>query len=117
MPDFPSIEGVDVPEGIRRFGGNSALYFRFLARFAEDSTMQLLQNAFSSGDYASAFQHAHTLKGLSAQLSIHALFSSCCALCDQLRSGMPENPVQAKAVFEQITAAYEKLLAQLSTLP
>lgn len=117
MTQHPVISGIDSVEGIRRTGGNPALYDRFLRRFPDDPSFHQLCTALRDGDVRQAFSHAHTLKGLTAQLCIHALFLPAGALCDLLRSQDPRMlPLAQEQLFAMIPV-YEEITARIRSLP
>ena len=81
-PTLPAaLPGIDMEGGLRRVGGNGALYRRLLARFleTEQDAAARLEELLRRGDEQQAAQLAHTLKGVAANLgmtSVHALASA-----------------------------------------
>ena len=67
--------GVDPDSALERFMGNEGLYLRFAGRFLEDRNYEELLKAMEKGDTKAAFAAAHTLKGVSGNLS----FTACMA--------------------------------------
>ena len=61
---------VDVDDALPRVGGNLTLYKRLLGRFIEGNNYEALVQALESGDTEEALRQAHSLKGVSANLSL-----------------------------------------------
>ena len=75
----------------------------FVLKFPEDKNYENLRKYLSENNHPEAFRAAHTLKGVSLNLSFSTLADSCMALTDSLLSGIhPE----AAALFDQVTKDY-----------
>lgn len=101
--------GVDVDTGLKRFMNNEALYMKFLNKFLNEPTYEQLRECIQNEDYQEAFRQAHTLKGVSANLSMTLLAEDVSRLVELLRNC--ENPteevtVQAKELMSEITEKY-----------
>ena len=113
MPfDFP----IDFDAGLCRCGGNRALYIRFLKRFKDDGSMQALAAAIETGDAKRAFTHAHTLKGLSAQLGLNAVSFCASRLCGALRNTHETLPPEAPTLLGELVSAYAEVLSAIAAL-
>jgi len=68
---FVEIQGVDVEEGINRFVGDRALYFKLLMQFAGESAKFIneLIKAYEDKDQETFRSTAHKIKGLAYNLS------------------------------------------------
>ena len=66
--------GVDTDGGIRRLGGNEALYTRLLGTFVKTIKAQNLQPDFDAADCEGAIERAHAIKGTAGNMSITPLF-------------------------------------------
>ncbi len=68
---FVEIQGVDVEEGINRFVGDRALYFKLLMQFAGESAefINELIKAYEDKDQETFRSTAHKIKGLAYNLS------------------------------------------------
>lgn len=64
---------------------------KYVRRFAEDTSCESLQEAWTKKNYEEAFRHAHSLKGLSNSLGFPNLGKSSSDLCEALRSGIPSS--------------------------
>lgn len=80
---------------------------KFIGRFLEDDSYQTLCGAMERGNRAEVFRAAHTLKGVSANLSFSRLRDAAGRLTELLRpegDGIPEG---AAGLMEEIHRAYE----------
>ena len=69
--------GVDIEETLERFVENEALFFRCLNKLEDDKNYSLLCEAIEEGtDAQKAFDAAHALKGVSANLGLNKLLLS-----------------------------------------
>lgn len=70
---IPVIHGIDTTDGLRRVGGNIRLYRALLKQFAEDHAVTELQTALKKGDYTTAAQVAHTVRGMAGNIGARTL--------------------------------------------
>ena len=68
--DMINKEYINVEDALNRIGGNEGLYKKLLGRFVDGNYLEGLSNAIESGDLEEAGKAAHTLKGVSANLSL-----------------------------------------------
>lgn len=61
---------INLEDALRRIGGNINLYKRLLGRFVEGNSLEPLEDALLSGDMEESARLIHTLKGVSANLSL-----------------------------------------------
>ena len=105
--------GVDVDEALGRFMDNEALMMKFLLRFPGDSNFPLLRRAMAAGDIQGAFEAAHTLKGVTGNLSLKGFYRLISALVEDLRGEDYDTASGKMAELEEryahITAALEEL--------
>lgn len=74
---------------------------KFVMKFVNDSSYQLLLDSMASGDYEEAFRAAHTIKGVCQNLDFTRLYRSSSQLSEALRNGFtPEAPALAEQVKE-----------------
>lgn len=74
---------------------------RFLGKVASDKSFDELSAALSAHDVETAFRAAHTLKGVSSNLSITALYRSASALTEALR-GKTEYDAEYDRLFDDV---------------
>ena len=98
---------VDVQDGLKRFVNNAALYEKMLKKFpaaAEDLPVLV---HFESGNMDGALANAHTLKGMTGNLSLTPLYKAYTEIVALLRAN---DPAQAKKLLEEIIPVQEKLV-------
>jgi HPt (histidine-containing phosphotransfer) domain-containing protein len=105
--------GIDPDSAIERFMGNEGLYFKFLFRFTSDENYRKLCDSIDSGDCKSAFEAAHTLKGVCGNLSLKALEQRIREQVEYLRSGEFE---KAKSLMDSVKEEYEKASAAIESV-
>ena len=106
---------VNTVAAIQRMGGNLQRYTKFLARFANSqrAAVQRIRDALAVGEHETARRHAHTLKGLAANVGADGL----AALADRIESailalqslGLGELIDQAGQQLDALIAQIEKL--------
>ena len=78
---------------------------KFVLKFVNDGSYDLLVRSMEAQDYAEAFRAAHTIKGVCQNLDFTKLYQSSSALSEALRNGFsPEAP----ALVEQVKADYRQ---------
>ena len=76
---------------------------KFVLKFLDDQSYQLLEDSWQSGNDEEAFRAAHTIKGVCQNLDFTKLYQSSSQLSEALRNGFtPEAP----ALVEQVKADY-----------
>ena len=105
--------GIDCSEGIDRFGGNEAMYEKFIRRFLEDNHLKALQSALDAKDAETAFYHAHTLKGVVGNLSFGAYFVAISMISGLLHDGRIN---EAIAHMPKVEEAHTKVVRALEKL-
>lgn len=85
---------------------------KFIIRFLDDASYELLCRSIEEEDYNEAFRAAHTLKGVCQNLSFTKLYESSARLTEALRGGKNEN---AFALFPQVKADYDQTVSAIRT--
>ena len=85
---------------------NDKLVERFIQKFLQDTSFQELEKAMEAKDGETAFRCAHTLKGVSANLSLSLLASSSSLLTEELRNKGGVIPEEAYILFEEVKKDY-----------
>lgn len=99
--------GADVNDGLNRFMNNSSLYETCLRKFIAAAKNLEVLPCFETGDYEKAVNNAHTLKGLTGNLSITPLYSAYTEIVAMLRNNETEN---AKKTLMDIIPVQEKII-------
>ena len=82
--------GADVAEGLGRCMNNEAFYLRMVGMAVKDTKVDALDAAIKSGDIKEAFELAHALKGMCANLSLTPLSAPLSDITEILRGGTAE---------------------------
>jgi len=92
--DLPErMPGLDIPDALKRLGGNRKLLKKLLINFADDysDTADTLRKAFDSGDIEYIRRTAHTIKGVAGNIGAHNLAEAARNLEAASASGRPDN--------------------------
>ena len=85
---------------------------KFVLKFINDGSYDLLLRSMEAGDYAEAFRAAHTIKGVCQNLDFTKLYRSSSELSEALRSGFtPEAPALAERVKADYQQTFEAIQA------
>jgi len=104
--------GGDYEEALGRLR-SERLVQKFVLKFLNDGSYQLLQDSLAAGDRKEAFRAAHTIKGVCANLAFNTLLESSEALTEALRDGKPAQPgedsliAQVKEDYARVCRAIE----------
>jgi len=77
---------------------------KFVLKFPNDESYDLLCRSWESKDYQEAFRAAHTIKGICQNLSITRLGDAAARLTEALRSGWTP---EADALVEEVKRDYQ----------
>ena len=86
---------------------------KFVLKFLNDGSYDLLLRSMETEDYAEAFRAAHTIKGICQNLSFTRLYESSSQLSEALRSGWTP---EADTLIEQVKADYQVTVDALRAL-
>ncbi len=73
LKDLADILNMDLCDTIERFGNNEMLFIKFLKKFSDDNTYNLLCESVETENYDDIEKNAHTLKGIAANLGFKIL--------------------------------------------
>lgn len=107
---YQALEG-DFNEVISRLY-REELVKKFVVMFLSDTSFQLLEDAMRAGDLDEAFRAAHTLKGVSQNLSFTKLFHSSHEITEALRR---KDRDSAKELLHQVEQDYAQTFAAVQT--
>ena len=97
---------VDQEDGKKRVMNNVKLYIKLLGKFRDETSLQPVFTALEAGNYEEAQTLVHTIKGITANLSIKDFNEKIVAL---------EAQIKARSVDPQIIDAVKESYA--ATLP
>ena len=78
--------GADTDDGLSRCMGNEGFYFKLIGRVIEDKNFQVLEDAIAAKDLDSAFDAAHSLKGVLGNLSLTPIYEPVYEITEFLRA-------------------------------
>lgn len=105
--------GMDVPSTLARFLDNEKMLIKFLKKFEADDNMVKLSAAIKGGDVKTAFEAAHVLKGISANLSLGNLNALISEQTELLRK---DHLTQAGKMLPEVQEAYDEAKQIISIL-
>ena len=105
---YAALEG-DYQEVLSRLYSD-ALVQRFVGKFLSDPSFPLLERSMKEQNYEEAFRAAHTLKGVSQNLSFTRLYRSSHALTEALRA---QDHELAARLFSQVEEDYLQTAAAI----
>ncbi|MEY8401808.1 Hpt domain-containing protein [Oscillospiraceae bacterium 44-34] len=91
---------------------SEALVQKFVGKFLADQSFQQLEDNLKVGNYDEAFRAAHTLKGVSQNLSFTRLYQSSHEITEALRTKNYELAVQ---LLPAVQADYEQTAQAIQT--
>jgi HPt (histidine-containing phosphotransfer) domain-containing protein len=105
---------VDVEEGKKRVMNNAKLYVKLLNKFKDETKIEPIFAALEGGDYTKAQELAHTIKGVSANLSLKEFYARVLELETQIKGGSVEaGALEAvKTCFAETLGEIEKVIAE-----
>ena len=77
--------GANVDEGLRRCMNNEGFYLKMVAKAAQNDSFEKLEGAVKEGDLGAAFDAAHALKGVLANLALSPIHEPICEIVELLR--------------------------------
>ena len=98
--------GADVDDGLARCLNKEDFYLMLVKKAAEDRRLSLLAEQIGQKDYAAAFETAHALKGMYANLSLTPLTEPVSEMTELLRS---RTDTDYSALMEEAAAQFERL--------
>ena len=98
--------GADTDDGLRRCMNNEAFYLRLVEKSARDGTCDRLKEAVEAGDREKAFELAHALKGMYANLALTPLSAPLSEITELLRA---RTQTDYAPLIGEITAQKKKL--------
>ncbi len=100
--------GANVSEGLDRCLNNESFYLRLVKTAANDQNFEKLADAARKGDLSAAFEAAHALKGVMANLSLTPILEPVSEMTELLRAG---KEMDYGSYLKQINDARQDLLS------
>lgn len=99
-------------EGVKGRLPSEKFIQKYVLKFLDDGSYDLLVRSMEAGNYEEAFRAAHTIKGVCQNLGFTVLYQSSSQLSEALRNGFtPEAP----ALAEQVAVDYKQTVEAIRT--
>lgn len=102
--------GIDHADAMQRMLNNNALFKQLAQHYLDDKNYESLVQDMQVGDYETAYTHAHTLKGVSGNLSFRLLHELAAKICAALGESDAET---AQSLMEPLGEAHANVRAGL----
>ena len=102
------IFGANTDEGINRCAGMEDFYLNLVARSLEEAKFDQLRSAVKAKDYEKAFEIAHSIKGILANLSLDPVLKPVEKITDLLRN---KTDAEYEELLDEAESAFRKLEA------
>lgn len=112
VKEFYEVTGGDYQAALELFMKDE-LIKKFVLKFADDDSYPNLKRAVEQGDIQAAFQAAHTLKGVAANLNFTKLKQAVSVLTEQLRPC--EQPADGQLVAD-VDRCYQLIMDNMKLL-
>ena len=90
-----------------------SLIAKFITKFCDDRSFSELCLAMQEGNRQEAFRAAHTLKGVSWNLSFDKLYDSATRLTELLRPEGDAIPEEALPLFQEVRQDYDRTVSAI----
>ncbi len=90
------------------------LVTKFVLKFPNDKSYELLCSSLEGEDYETAFRAAHTLKGVCQNLSITRLFESSNNLTESLREHHVPSKTELNEMLEKVKQDYDLTVSAIN---
>ena len=77
--------GADTEDGLKRCMGNEAFYFMLIGKAIDDKSFKTLEDALANNDLDTAFEAAHSLKGVLGNLALTPICTPVYEMTELLR--------------------------------
>jgi len=105
---------LDEKSALARLGNNKKLYIMLLNNFKDDKSYMSLKESFKMGDTKKSVLNAHSIKGVSANLSLLTLYEEASKIEEQLKNNeIDMDAIDALgAVIDATNSEIDKYLAE-----
>lgn len=102
--------GCDVASALPRFLDDKSMYVMFVKQVVDEPAFPLLGQAIASGDVKAAFEKAHELKGVVANMSLTPLFNRVVLIVEPLRAGKWTDVTENYALLQKEWGEFKALV-------
>ena len=100
---------IDYEEGVKRMMNNAKFYLKLLVKFKDETKIDKLETALADGDLEKAYNEAHALKGVAANLSFPELIKQIVELESQIKA-KSVNPGQVDTVKNTFAQTMQEVI-------
>lgn len=107
--------GANVREGMERCMNDEAFYLEMVKMTLDDKSFGRLCDAMQSGDRQAAFEAAHALKGITANVALTPIYEPVAELTEILRpaaGSLEGREEDCQAYLERITRLRDELISR-----
>lgn len=105
--------GADTTGTLERFMGDADLYMDCIRLFQQNPGLDRLSAALDSKDYLAAFEAAHNMKGVLANLGLTPILNAVCDIVESLRNQNHCEDARLAAQYQAVEQEYQRLLTFL----
>lgn len=105
--------GINTDAGLKHFKGNAAIFERFLKKFPASVNGLEVQPLLEQGDIKQAYEKAHALKGICANLFLTSLYDLYAKISDTLKAGSTEG---VEELLKQAQPLQEKIIKTIESV-
>ena len=102
--------GADTEDGLNRCMGNEGFYLKLVGSVLEDKNFEVLAESIARQDLDSAFDAAHSLKGVLGNLALTPIFQPVCNITEFLRA---KADMDYAPLLREITEMRDELVRML----
>lgn len=102
--------GIDLDGALQRFLGKKSIFEKMIKKLPKAVEDNPVQEFFEKKDYDKALANAHTLKGLTGNLSVTPLYEAYTEICDKIRGNDHDG---AYEVFKNILPKQEEIITYI----
>ncbi len=106
-------KGCDIEGVMERFLNDEEFYVSLLDEAINDPAFKKLGLALSHNDAKSAFEYAHTLKGVLGNMGLTSLYDLDCKMVEQLRIGLLDGVIDYYVQLISERETYTELIKKL----
>ena len=108
---------VDMDDALARVRGNTKLYRRMLQLFLDNKEVASMKENLNAGNLEQAATDAHTIKGMTGNLSLPMVFEISMKMMEQLRKGEYDAVLADSffAAYETTRENIEKIMEEIDT--
>ena len=109
------VPGIDIDDGLLRFGDNEKLYLKLLNKFVADygNVAAQIQRYVDSEDFESALRLAHTMKGVGGNIGAKYVYQKAM----EVEAALKTDGDDLAGVLAQFNIAVEVVCASIDNLP